>query len=213
MRGGLTVPLLLIISVGFAAGAGQFMDNRKDLGTFGATYSIAEPDALAEIEEKARQIDWEKVIGRKIVEKKVSSYRPAGLSLLPRAEKWRKYTVDLSYRLSEDIPDGKGGVLYPEGYTFNPLDYMKFPNTIVVLNGADTAQVDWFKSSPHFNDFKTILLITGGSYSELSRKLNRPVYYADSAIIDRFNLAATPAVVKQNGKSMEVQEIAVKKPS
>lgn len=178
-------------------------------GTVGAVYPIAEPDALSEIEERARRIDWEKVIGRKIVEKKVFSYRPAGLIPLARAKKGRKYTVDLTYTLSEDIPDGKGGTLYPKGYVFNPLDYVTLPNTIVVIDGADTAQVGWFASSPHFNDFKTILLITDGSYSELSRKLNRPVYYADAAIIDRFDLVAAPAVVRQRGRVMEVNEIAM----
>ncbi|MFY9270807.1 MAG: hypothetical protein WAO55_13780 [Candidatus Manganitrophaceae bacterium] len=185
----------------------------KNLGTFGATYSIVEPDAELEIKERANQIDWEKIIGRKIVEEKVSAYRPAGLKSLPRAKKGRRYTVDLSYTLQEEIPDGKGGVLYPKGYTFNPLDYMTLPNTIIVLDGADRAQVGWFKSSQHFTDFKAILIITGGSYSELSRDLKRPVYYADVAIIDRFDLVATPAVVKQKGKNMEVQEIAVKQPS
>ena len=185
----------------------------RNPGTVGAVYPIAEPDALSEIEERARRVDWEKVIGRKIVEKKVVSFRPAGLVPLARAEKGRKYTVDLTYTLSEDIPDGKGGTLYPKGYAFNPLDYVTLPNTLVVLDGADEAQVNWFYSSEHFNDFKTILLITDGSYSELSKELKRPVYYADGAIIDRFDLEAVPAVVRQKGKNMEVQEIAVKRPS
>ncbi len=183
------------------------------LGTVGAVYPIAEPDAVSEIEERARQVDWERLIGGKIVEKKVSAYRPAGLKSLPRTEKGRKYDIDLTYTLTGDIPDGEGGVLYPRGYRFNPLDYLTFPNTIVVLDGADPEQVGWFKSSQYFDNFKTILLITGGSYSDLSRELRRPVYYADGAIIDRFRLKATPAVVKQQGKKMEAQEIAVKRPS
>lgn len=194
-------------------GGGDPAGSARNPGAVGAVYPIAEPDALSEIEERARRVDWEKVIGRKIVEKKVSGYRPAGLVPLARVEKGRRYTVDLTYTLSEDIPDGKGGTLYPKGYAFNPLDYVTLPNTLVVLDGADEAQVNWFYNSEHFDDFKTILLITGGAYSELSRRLNRPVYYADGAIIDRFDLAATPAVVRQRGKNMEAQEIAVQKPS
>ena len=203
-----SLALCTIVSAG-ALSAGS----ARNPGTVGAVYPIAEPDALSEIEERARRVDWEKVIGRKIVEKKVVSFRPAGLVPLARAEKGRKYTVDLTYTLSEDIPDGKGGTLYPKGYAFNPLDYVTLPNTLVVLDGADEAQVNWFYSSEHFNDFKTILLITDGSYSELSKELKRPVYYADGAIIDRFDLEAVPAVVRQKGKNMEVQEIAVKRPS
>ncbi len=41
----------------------------KDLGIAGATYPIAEKDALAEIEERAKQVDWEKVIKKDKMEK------------------------------------------------------------------------------------------------------------------------------------------------
>ena len=42
--------------------------NAKELGTVGATYAIAEKDALVEIEQKAQSIDWSKVIKRKSIE-------------------------------------------------------------------------------------------------------------------------------------------------
>jgi len=40
----------------------------KVLGTFGMTYRISERDALTEIEERARQVDWHKVLDKRKVE-------------------------------------------------------------------------------------------------------------------------------------------------
>ena len=40
----------------------------KELGTFGMTYRIVERDALAEIEERTRQVDWHKVLDKRKVE-------------------------------------------------------------------------------------------------------------------------------------------------
>ena len=40
----------------------------NNLGEVGRTWPIAETDALAEIEARARQVDWNKIIDKKKVE-------------------------------------------------------------------------------------------------------------------------------------------------
>jgi len=54
-----------------------------------------------------------------------------------------------------------------------------------------------------------MLLLTGGSYYELGKKLDRPVFYANADIIHRFQLEAVPSIVFQRGKYMEVKEVAI----
>ena len=180
-----------------------------NLGTVGTTYEIVEKDALIALQERARQVNWNKVFSREKTEKLIKKYRPKNLVFLPRAEKDNTFHVDMTYTLDFDIPDGKGGILYPRGYTFNPLEYVQMPTILVVIDGDEPDQVGWFKQSPYDKDIKTMLLLTKGSYAEISKELHRPVFYADKRIIDRLNLKAVPSVVYQDGLFMKVKEIAL----
>ncbi len=181
-----------------------------DLGTIGTTYPIKEKDALVEIREKAGMLKQSRI--KADLQKAVRDYRPRdsqGATALKTARQERVFTVDLTHTLEFDIPDGKGGILYPKGYRFNPLDYVNYPRTFVVINGAETRQVEWFRSSPYLKDLNVTLLINGGSYRDLIRMLKRPVFYATAPIIEKFRLQAVPSVIVQKGRLMEVREIAV----
>ncbi len=175
------------------------------LGTFGQTYSIAEPDALKEIEERARTLDWPSLV-KKV---KPEEFRPANLVPLPRANRPRSFLVDMTYTLEFDVPDGHGGVLYPSGYRFNPLDYVPFNQTLVVLDGNDPEQVAWLKGSSFLNRPDTLILLTRGDFSELGRAIGKSVFYADKRILERFNLAAVPSIISRKDRLMEVTEIEI----
>jgi conjugal transfer pilus assembly protein TraW len=178
------------------------------LGTFGQTYPIAEKDAVQELKDKASAVDWNQVFNPETTHKAIKNYKPETLDL-PLAVDNKTRLVDLSYALEFDIPDGKGGILYPKGYKFNPLEYVHYPKTLVVINADDAKQLAWFLSSEYANAHEVMLLNTNGSYYELYQKLNRPVYYATPNIIQRFQLKAVPCVVRQSGKYMEIHEIVL----
>jgi len=175
----------------------------KDLGSFGKTYPIAEKDALVEIEEKARLVDWKTVLDKKKPEK----YQPPDKIHLPRATKNQTRFVDMSYTAEMDVPDGKGGILYPKGYSFNPLEYVTYPKTIVVINGKDKKQVKWFKTSEYSKRIDVMLLLTEGSFPDIAKQIDRNVFYANEKIIRRFQLKVVPSVVRQSRKNMEILEI------
>jgi len=179
------------------------------VGSEGATYPIAERDALEELKERVGQVDWSRHFER--LKKSLKSFRPENLSALPKAKENRTFTVDMTYTLDFDIPDGKGGILYPKGYTFNPLDYASLQNVLVFINGEDRNQVEWFRRSEYAKDPRAMLLLTGGSYVALSEKLQRPVFYATRQIVDRFKLQAVPSVLYQKGKLVEVKEFEIEK--
>lgn len=178
----------------------------KVIGTFGITYRIAEGDALAEIEARARQVDWQKVLDRK----KVRNYQgPPDKRSLPRAKLDRTFLVDMTYTSEIDVPDGKGGILYPMGYTFNPLDYVSYPKTLVVINGNDPEQLKWLMASEYQQRIDVTLLLSEGFYGAVAKRVNRPVFYADRKIIERFRLKAVPSIIRQQGKMMAVTEVAL----
>jgi len=177
------------------------------LGTFGKTYPIIERDAVEEILERAAQINWESELDRIKPEK----FRPQGLPELPRAVEDSSFLVDMTYTLEFDIPDGKGGTLYPKGYRFNPLDYLSFNQTLVIFDGDDPLQIAWLRSSGLLSKNDTVLLLSRGSFVDVGKGLDRLVYYATPQMIDRFHLRATPSVVRRRDKLMEIQEVRVER--
>ena len=48
----------------------------RDLGTFGAVYDIVEKDALKELEEKAKSVDFSKAVDRNALVKKARNFTP-----------------------------------------------------------------------------------------------------------------------------------------
>ena len=180
----------------------------KELGTFGMTYRIAERDALAEIEERAKQVDWHKVLDKLKVE---NFQGPPDRVRLPRAKRNRSFPVDMTYTTEIDVPDGKGGILYPKGYTFNPLDYVTYPKTLVFIDGTDPEQVKWLAASEYEKRLDVTLLLTEGSFGAVSKRISRPLFYADGKIVERLKLEAVPSVVRQKGRIMEVTEVKLTK--
>ena len=179
------------------------------VGRAGATYPIAEQDAMTELMQKVRRVDWKRQFSD--IRQSVRAFRPPDLARLPRAKHDSTFMVDPTYTLTFHIPDGKGGILYPKGYTFNPLDYVSLPDVLVFIDGADKRQLEWFQESPYEKAPNVMLLLTGGSYPEVEQKLQRPVFYAPEKITKRFRIEAVPSVLYQRGKSLEVKEFEIKK--
>jgi conjugal transfer pilus assembly protein TraW len=177
----------------------------KVIGTFGQVYTIAEPDALTEIEKRAKAVNWRSILDKERPEE----FRPPNLVSLPRARHDRSFLVDMTYTLEFDVPDGRGGLLYPRGYRFNPLDYVPFNQTLVIIDGDDPEQLDWLKKSALLSEPDSLILLTQGAFSTIGEQLGRAVFYADRRILKRFNLAAVPSVVSRKGRLMEVREIEI----
>ena len=95
----------------------------RDLGTFGAVYDIVEKDALKELEEKAKSVDFSKAVDRNALVKKARDFIPEDvkeMKTIGPARKDRMFLVDMTYTLQRDIKDDKGNIVYPAGYTLQP---------------------------------------------------------------------------------------------
>ena len=182
----------------------------KTVGHSGNIYRIAEPDALKELEDKAASMDLKERIKKEETTRKIERYRPSNAVSLPPAKKDGTSLADMTYTLEFDIPDGKGGVLYPKGFIFNPLDYIPFSRTIVVLNGAAENEINWFTASEYYKRTDVVLLITDGMWKDLMHRFKRNVFYLTEPVRTRLRLSSTPSViVKKDNKYMEVKEIHV----
>ena len=165
---------------------------------------------MSEIRAAVNRMDRSKSMSQETIRTKVHDFRPSTLHPLPSAKIDKVFQVDMTYTLKNDIPDGKGGVLYPKGYAFNPLDYVNLTSVLVVINAEDKRQVEWFKTSPYGSDYHTRLLLAGGDYHDLAEQLKRPVFYLMDDVAERLHLAAVPSVVRQNGKKLEVTEVLIR---
>ncbi|MFV9690113.1 MAG: hypothetical protein ACNY01_04010 [Desulfobacteria bacterium] len=179
----------------------------RTLGTFGNTYLIAEKDAIEEMKQKAAQTDWSKHLDKEKQAKAIKNFRPQGLRSLPRVTDPETFQVDMTYSLEFDITDQRGVIIYPKGFTFNPLDYMDYPRTLVFIDGSDKDQVQWLKSSEYVGT--AMILVTDGVFWDVRNELNRHVYYATNQIIDRLGVRAVPSIAYQSGRYMEIKEIDV----
>ena len=181
----------------------------RHLGTVGRVYPVVEPDALAEIREAAARVDWDKTMDREKTLGEIKRFRPDDLHSLPATREDKMFQVDMTFTLENDISDGKGGVLYPKGFSFNPLDYLSLTSVLVVIDAGDRRQVDWFKASPYITDYRTRLVLSGSGYYDLSEELDRPVFYLMDTVASRLHLAAVPSIVRQSGRMLEVTEVVL----
>ena len=117
--------------------------------------------------------------------------------------------VDLTHTLEQDVQDANGQVLYPAGFTFNPLRYVSLSGALVVIDGSDPEQVAWFKGSPYGTNRRALLLLSGGLATTLRDELRRPVAYLTEDIAQRLQLRAVPSVVMEQDQHLTVREVRI----
>ena len=105
----------------------------------GPTSAVIETDLAEALRQRAVSVDVERLRSAQ------ARYQPANLQALPRATKDATTMVDLTHTLEQDA---NGQVLYPAGFTFNPLRYVSLSGALVVIDGSDPEQGAWFKVSP-----------------------------------------------------------------
>lgn len=174
--------------------------------TIGRTWPIAEPDALAEIEAKVSTLpkDFAPKFGPR---SRWSAMRSATLAPVT-SSKTRSvipfYTLDVDVTL----PDGR--LLYPKGYTFNPLSYVSLPQRLVIVHARElgwalkvAAPTDW------------ILLAAGAGAAAdpiaLGEKVGRPLFILEERVKERLGLTVAPVIVRQVGQKLELAEIKLPK--
>jgi len=192
----------IILGLLFMA-APAYAESTRNLGRIGTVYSIVEPDM---VEEFKANIDQEKLA--KFMAEQKQSYQPKDIHALPAAKRDRTFFVDMTFTLDHDIHGENGEIMYQRGLTWNPLEYVS-PPLIVVINGEDPRQVEWFEKSPYYKNLKTKLLLSAGYAAPMIKHFNRPVFYLTRSITERLQLAAAPCIIVQNGKKMMVQEVKV----
>lgn len=177
----------------------------RHLGVVGRTFPIVEPDLLTELRQSSLQFGQ----SREELLARIKNYQPMNLHPLPRAVADRTFLVDMRYTLDRDLTDAHGNIIYPKGYSFNPLEYIVLAGGLIVIDGSDPSQVSWFMRSPFSQNRQTKLLLVGGRAADLIEELQRPAFYLTSDMAERLRLTAAPALIMRKGDKMQVHEFYV----
>lgn len=185
-----------------------------DLGTIGPTYSIQEPDMLEWIEKRVQaKVDsgealrYQKEQAEKIMKKLEN---PEPLKSVSKATKNRTLFFDPTFTVEQNVLDDKGAILVPAGTTINPLDRVGLPRPLIFFDARDPSQVAFAKKFIDRHDGLAKPILVGGSYFELMKKWQTPVYFdQQSALIRKFGIRYVPAIVFQEGKRLRIDEIAL----
>jgi len=198
--------LVLMIASGFA--------HSKDLGKYGHSFEIEEPDMLSVIEDKLKvyqESGFLETIQDNYREKlKRQIKRPNKVAGIIKATQNSFRTFDPTVELEEDIVGLENKVLYVKGTKINPLDYQVFDESMLFIDGDDNLQLDFANGYFDKHSNTTIILVNGEpGLKEINGK--EYFYYFDQwgALSNRFGIKAVPSVISQvpEQKTLTIEEI------
>ena len=196
------VLLLAAVLAGMTAAA-----SAKDLGVRGATWPVAEPDLLEEIElrlvemqrsgELARLEDEARSRARRTLEE------PDPVPGIAPAREHRSRLFDPSIAVARDIRMSDGVLIVAAGTRVNPLERLPLTRDLVFVDGRRAAEIAW--ALAHERPAKIVLL--AGRPLDLMRRHRRPFFFdTGGRLAARFGIGLTPSLVEQEGTRLRITE-------
>ena len=206
-RPGLGLLSLPAVAVALALAAPA---SAADLGVRGATWPVAEPDLLGQIE--ARLIEMERsgelarleTQARANARAKLEEPDPAPGIAPAREERSRLW--DPSITVARDIRADDGVLIAAAGTRVNPLERVALVRDLLFVDGRRPAEIAW--ALAHERPSKIVLL--AGRPLALMRQYRRPFFFDQGGrLAARFGLRLTPSLVAQDGTRLRITEIPI----
>lgn len=186
-----------------------------NLGTIGPTYPVAEKNLLDVIMARLRAKEASGELKRHEQEARdraayaVNNPRP--VDGLRRAQAARTFYFDPTFKLQSNVVDGTGAILFPAGTRKNPLEVVSLSKHLLFFDARDPGQVARARELIEHYQGKVKPILVGGSYLDLMKRWNKPVFYdQDGTLVRKFGIAAVPAIVSQEGQRLRIDEVPVR---
>ena len=184
----------------------------KDLGVHGQIYDIAEEDLkqyiynkLTSLEESGELKKIQKEQQQQVIKR---AKRPKAVTGLVNATKNREFIYDASVIAKNNIYDHSGNIIVQKGTRVNPLDYKKFSQTLLFIDGDNPLHIDW--SMNQKQDSNTLIILTKGNVIDLMSKHQTRLYFDQNGYLTKtFGIKALPAKVFQDKDVIKVREEAL----
>ena len=200
-------PWLIAAATCWALGA-----QATNLGTIGPTYPVAEKNLLDVIMARLRAKEASGELKRHEQEARdraayaVNNPRP--VDGLRRAQAARTFYFDPSFTLQSNVVDSTGADLFPAGTRKNPLEVVSLSKHLLFFDARDPGQVARARELIEHYQGKVKPILVGGSYLDLMKRWNKPVFYdQDGTLVRKFGIAAVPAIVSQEGQRLRIDEV------
>lgn len=184
----------------------------EDLGVIGKVYQIMERDLIEAMKDRLRQMEKTGELAKKQTEYKnrvISGIEhPRPIPGIRTTEVASTHYYDPSVIVDRDIVTAEGRLMYPRGTKVNPLDYIGWNTYLLFVDGRDQKQLDSSKRIMATSDKPVKLVLVAGEPLNLMRKWKKQVYYDQGGILTRrFAITRVPAIVRQEGKMLRVDEL------
>ena len=203
-------PWLIAAATCWALGA-----QAANLGTIGPTYPVAEKNLLDVIMARLRAKEASGELKRHEQEARdraayaVNNPRP--VDGLRRAQAARTFYFDPTFTLQSNVVDSAGAVLFPAGTRKNPLEVVSLSKHLLFFDARDPRQVARARELIEHYQGKVKPILVGGSYLDLMKRWNKPVFYdQDGTLVRKFGIVAVPAIVSQEGQRLRIDEVPVR---
>ena len=202
--------LAAVLSLSTVLSVLAMASDAKDLGVRGATWPVAEPDLLAEIEARLGAMQRSGEMDR--IEREARSRARSGLEEpqpvpdIAPAREHRSRMFDPAIVVERDIRLPDGTLIAAAGTRVNPLARHALSRDLLFVDGRRDAEIAW--ALKHARPAKIVLL--AGRPLDLARTHGRAFFFDQGGrLATRFGLRFTPALVEQAGAQLRITEIPV----
>lgn len=198
----------------------ELKEGKKEFnrGIQGEVFEIVERDIEEIAKERLANINWEEK--KQLALDRFWTTQENRYSSLPLASANAERELDPTIVLTTDIYAEDGTVVLKKGARFNPFDAMPFTRTMIVFNGSQPKQVQAVEKlvAKEKEQNRRVLLIATEFASKpmeqiesINNNWKEPVYLLTPEIKERFDIRATPSVVRADNKRkvFKIEEIAV----
>ena len=184
----------------------------QDLGVIGPVYPIAEPNLLEVILAKLREAESSGALARLQREAQARVRReieePIPVAGIAKTTRPRTYHFDPSIVVADAIRDADGRGIAAPGTTVNPLDTVALTQPLLFLDARDAAQLARARQLLDERAGRLKLILTGGSYLDLMRRWQRPVFFdQQGSLTAKLGIRQVPALVTQDGRRLRIDEL------
>ena len=186
----------------------------KDLGVRGATWPVAEPDLLMQIEarlvEMQRSGEMARFEAQARARARQSLEQPDPVPGIAPAREERSRLFDPAVTVAQDIRSPDGALLAAAGTRIDPLERVALTRALLFVDGRREAEIAWAleRTNPWDRPAKIVLL--AGRPLDLMRRHGRPFFFdAGGRLAARFTIRATPTLVEQEGGLLRLTEIPI----
>ena len=211
MRGAFATILAATLFLGAALPDGV---SAKDLGVRGATWPVAEPDLLAQIETRLLELERSGALARLEEEARARVRRsleePPPVPGIAPARERRSRLFDPAIAVARDIRTPDGTLIAAAGTRVNPLERIALARDLLFVDGRREAEVAWALAREEERGRPAKMVLLAGRPLELARRYGRPFFFDQGGrLAARLGLRLTPSLVTQAGSRLRITEIPV----